>query len=69
MTADAEAVAEQQRFLSTLIVQLLVPTLRQSVSVAAPEARFGLMLLSTLMTTGGNLIWQAVATDIVHLGI
>jgi len=69
LTADAEAVAEQQRFLSTLIVQLLVPSLRQSVSVAAPEARFGLMLLLTLMTTGGSLIWQAVATDIVHLGI
>ncbi len=68
-TADAEAAAEQQLFLSVLIVQLLVPTLRQCVSVAAPEARFGLMLLSTLMTTGGNLIWQAVATDIVHLGI
>ncbi len=68
-TVTAEVAAEQQQFLSTLIVQLLVPSLRQSVSVAAPEARFGLMLLSTLMTTGGSLIWQAVATDIVHLGI
>ncbi|DBB14889.1 TPA: hypothetical protein ACH3X3_004490 [Trebouxia sp. C0006] len=66
-TVTAEVAAEQQQFLSTLIVQLLVPSLRQSVSVAAPEARFGLMLLSTLMTTGGSLIWQAVATDIVHL--
>ncbi len=69
LTAVAEAAAEQQLFLSVLIVQLLVPTLRQCVSVAAPEARSGLMLLSTLMTTGVNVIWQAVATDIVHLGI
>lgn len=69
LTTDAEAAAEQQQSLSVLIVQLLVPTLRQCVSVAAPEARCGLMLLSTLMATGTSLIWQAVATDIVHLGI
>lgn len=69
LTADVEAAAEQQLFLSVLKVQLLVPTLRQCVAVAAPEARFGLMLLSTLMTTGTTSIWQAVATDIVHLGL
>ena len=69
VTAAAEAAAEQQQFLSELMVQLLVSTLRQSVSVAAAQARSGLMLLSTLMTTGTSLIWRAVATDIVHLGI